>query len=68
MGILGFAKKVGNDRLVKACQRALGYGIYNYKTIQNILERGMEQYDQGEENEQLKMPLHDNIRGEDYYN
>ena len=29
MGILGFAKKVGNDRLIKACQRALGYGAYN---------------------------------------
>jgi hypothetical protein len=67
VGILSFAKKVGNDRLIKACQRALGYGIYNYKTIQNILERGMEQYEQGEENEQLKMPLHDNIRGEEYY-
>jgi hypothetical protein len=31
------------------------------------LERGIEQYDQAEENEQLSMPLHDNIRGEDYY-
>ena len=67
VGILSFAKKVGNDRLIKACQRALGYGIYNYKTIQSILERGMEQYDQTEENEQLPMPLHENIRGEEYY-
>ncbi len=67
VGILSFAKKVGNDRLIKACQRALGYGIYNYKTIQTILERGMDKYDQTEENEQLEMPLHDNIRGENYY-
>jgi transposase len=67
VGILSFAKKVGNDRLIKACQRALGYGIYNYKTIQSILEKGMDNCDQSEENEQLKMPLHDNIRGEDYY-
>ena len=67
VGILSFAKKVGNDRLTKACQRALGYGIYNYKTIQSILEKGMEQYDQKEEHEQLSMPLHENIRGEEYY-
>ena len=67
VGILSFAKKVGNDRLTKACQRGLDYGIYNYKTIQNILERRMEQYDQEEENESSKMPLHENIRGEDYY-
>jgi transposase len=67
VGILSFAKKVGNERLTKACRRALGYGIYNYKTIQTILEKGMEQYDETEENRQLEMPLHENIRGEEYY-
>ena len=65
VGVLGFAKKVGNERLIKACQRALGYGLYNYKTIQKILENGLE--DLPDENEQLQMPLHDNIRGEEYY-
>lgn len=67
VGILSFAKKVGNERLIKACQRALGYGIYNYKIIQNILDTGLDSYDHVSENEQLKMPLHENIRGEDYY-
>jgi len=67
VGILSFAKKVGNDRLIKACQRALGYGIYNYKTIQTILEKGMDKLDETEENKQMEMPLHENIRGEDYY-
>jgi transposase len=65
VGVLSFAKKVGNERLIKACQRALGYGLYNYKTIQNILEKGLDS--QEEEEEQLEMPLHDNIRGEEYY-
>ena len=27
LGILNFSKKVGNERLTKACQRALDYGI-----------------------------------------
>jgi transposase len=67
IGILSFAKKVGKERLVKACRRALGYGIYNYKTIQSILEKGMDIYSGPEEYEQLTMPLHDNIRGEGYY-
>ena len=67
IGILSFGKKVGNDRLTKACQRALGYGLYNYKTIQSILEKGMDLYDDADEKGQLQMPLHENIRGENYY-
>jgi transposase len=67
MGILGFGKKVGNERLIKACQRALGYGAYNYKTIQNILERELDLNDAPDETDHLQMPLHDNIRGEGYY-
>lgn len=67
LGILGFAKKVGNERLTKACQRALGYGAYNYKTIQKILERELDKRDAPDESDQLKMPFHDNIRGENYY-
>jgi transposase len=66
VGILSFGKKVGNERLINACRRALGYGLYNYKIIQNILEKGLDKQDESE-TEQLVMPLHDNIRGEDYY-
>jgi len=67
LGILSFARKVGNERLTKACQRALGYGAYNYKTIQKILERELDLRDRPDETDQLKMPFHDNIRGESYY-
>ena len=67
VGILGFAKKVGNDRLIRACQRALGYGAYNYKTIQKILERELDLRGAPDETDQLRMPFHDNIRGENYY-
>lgn len=67
VGILGFAKKVGHDRLTKACQRALGYGIYNYKTIQNILEKNLDGDTETESPSEPSMPEHDNIRGESYY-
>ncbi len=67
IGILSLAKKVSNDRLIKACQRALGYGVYNYKSIQNILDRELDMKDTDDDIEQLQMPFHDNIRGENYY-
>jgi len=67
VGILSFAKKAGNDRLASACRRALGYGLYNYKTIQQILENKMDQYEDSLFADELPMPSHDNIRGEDYY-
>lgn len=67
LGVLSFATKVGNDRLIKACQRALDYGVYNYRTIKKILENGLEQCDDENENESLKIPQHENIRGQEYY-
>jgi len=67
IGILGFAKKLGNDRLTKACQRALGYGIYNYKTIQNILEKGLDNEDETKQGDENDMPTHENIRGGNYF-
>lgn len=66
IGILSMGKKVGNQRLIKACQLGLGFGVYNYKSIQSILEKGLDK-EQEPDSEQLTMPLHDNIRGEDYY-
>lgn len=65
MGILSLAKKVGNDRLTKACTRALEYGVYNYMIVQNILEKGLDNLDHQTSEEDL--PEHENIRGKDYY-
>ena len=67
IGVLSLAKKAGDERLVNACKRALDYGIYNYKIIQTILERGLDQLPDEEKTQQLSMPLHENIRGEEYY-
>jgi len=67
IGILSFAKKAGEQRLISACQRALSYGIYSYKIIQMILEKKMDQYEDSLFADELPMPNHDNIRGEEYY-
>lgn len=67
LGILSFAKKVGNERLTGACRRALGFGSYSFKMIEGILNKGLDGMTEGEEAGQLSMPLHDNIRCENYY-
>jgi transposase len=65
-GILSFAKRVGHQRLIKACQRAHAYGLYHFRAIDDILQRSLDLFDI-EEDRQLPMPTHENIRGEQYY-
>ena len=66
MGVLSYAKKVGNERLINACQRALDYNIYNYKIIQRILENGLDMIT-SEKDPSQSLPEHNNIRGKNYY-
>ena len=65
MGILSFSKRVGNQRLIKACARAHQIGYYNYKIIDDILKNNLDNYD--EDVQAKPMPDHDNIRGSNYY-
>jgi transposase len=64
-GILSFAKRVGHDRLIRACQRGHQFGLYHYRAIENILMRNLDQ--SLSDDEPAQMPEHDNIRGETYY-
>jgi transposase len=64
-GILSYAKRIGHQRLIKACQRAHGYGLYHFKAIENILQKGLDLYDL--EQDEQPMPEHENIRGTNYY-
>lgn len=64
-GILNFAKRVGNERLIKACKRAHEIGYYNYKTIEDILNKHLDKYE--DEPVPAHMPAHQNIRGGSYY-
>jgi len=67
LGVLTFAKKVGNERLSDACKRAIDYNIYNYKIIQTILQKGLDKVNE-HEGDDLLLPFHTNIRGNKYYN
>ncbi|MCF6185204.1 MAG: IS21 family transposase, partial [Bacteroidales bacterium] len=68
VGILSFARKTSNERLIKAVERASHYGVYNYKTIKNIIEGKLDTLTEPEESDsQQKLPPHDNVRGAENY-
>ena len=67
LGILSSAKKVGNERVINACKRAMEHNIYNYKFIQNMLIKGTDLLSKDDDNENHTLPEHKNIRGENYY-
>jgi len=66
VGILTFDKKAGRERLINACKRAMDYGVYNYKVIEKIINNKLDR-SPSQEVEQIKLPLHDNLRGPEYY-
>jgi len=66
-GILSFAKKYGDERLEKACKRALKYESYSYSSIKNILKNGLDKVEEGAAPEGKTISLHENIRGAEYY-
>ena len=64
-GVLGYERRVGRDRLINACKRAIEFENYSYSAIKIILEN---QYDQLISTEASSgLPQHENIRGEEYY-
>lgn len=67
LGVLGLAKKTGNERLNNACKRALLYNTYSYIAVQNILTKGLDKLEETPQDDLFTMPKHDNIRGENYY-
>jgi len=68
-GILSFARRVGEKRLINACRWADSYGLYNYPAIESILNNHQDEIPLEDEQELNKStPIHKNIRGKEYYN
>lgn len=67
IGVLSLEKKVGKDRLEKACQRALVFGSVSYKLIRSILDKGLEQLPESQSFIVTTAPMHENIRGKQAY-
>jgi hypothetical protein len=66
MGVLALAKKKGSDRLIAACRRGLYYQSFGYRIIDNILKKELDKQPLEEAVQQV-LPLHENVRGAEYY-
>ena len=67
-GILRLGKQYSEKRLEQACMRALRYKKYSFRTIESILLRKLDLIEEPDPpTQQLTLPLHQNIRGADYY-
>jgi transposase len=63
LGILGYDKKAGRERLVNAVKRARHYNTYNYSVITRILKSGMDSILLDTEDRSDEPVEHENIRG-----
>jgi transposase len=64
LGVIRLGKK--NERLEKACKRAISYGGFSYKSVKSILEKNLENYSIEEPGENIPKN-HQNIRGAEYF-
>jgi transposase len=65
-GILALSKRFDQGRIEAACKRALMIGGLSFKSVKSILETGLDQKPLPQPAQPL-LPLHENIRGGDYY-
>ena len=70
LGILRLGKRYGDDRLEAACARGHRVRARSYRHIESILKNGLDRVDPAEAKRtpQASLPLHENVRGSDYYN
>jgi len=65
-GILSFTRRVGPERLANACRWADNLGQYSYPIIEEILRKRLDQLTPEDELAN-SIPIHNNIRGKEYY-
>jgi hypothetical protein len=65
-GLLRLGKQFGNDRLEKACAKALLVGSSRYQHVEAILKNQLEEVPFNKTVD-IKISAHDNIRGAHYY-
>lgn len=68
LGVMRLGKNYGEDRLEKASARALALGAFSYRSLESILQKGLEQLPLPTVEDSAPTPAHDNIRGSNYYN
>ena len=67
LGILGLAKRFGDERLEAASTRALSFGIHSWKGLKNILDHHYDRVDTAKDAAPSAHAAHTNVRGTTYY-
>jgi len=69
MGIMRLTKQYDPSRVEAAARRALEYNTCTYRSVRSILASGLDATVNAKlERRQTPLPLHDNIRGPEFYN
>ena len=66
MGVMALRKHYEDARIEAACARAMKVNAFSCKSVKAILKNGLDAQ-QLEEQQNLGLPLHENIRGAEYY-
>jgi transposase len=66
VGVLSMDKKTGRERLIKACRMGIQMNTFNYGFISRIIRNGADKF-LNESNSTSQLPVHENLRGADYY-
>jgi transposase len=67
LGLQRLARQFGDARLEAACARALSIRSPTYHSVNSILASGLDRQQVPAPPAQSSLPLHDNVRGPDYY-
>ena len=61
------ARNYGPERFEAACRRAEDIGSLTTKSVRSILQRGLDSKETDKSHLEVNLPVHQNIRGRDYY-
>jgi transposase len=67
LGLQRLARQYGHERLEAACMRAMTIHSPTYRSVNAILVSGTDRQPLPAKPTQTSLPLHDNVRGPDYY-
>jgi hypothetical protein len=67
MGIIHLGRHYEPERVEAAAERALKYNACSFRSMKAILTASLDKQPDSRETGQMSLPLHQNIRGKQYY-
>ena len=67
LGLQRLGRQYGPERLEAACARAMSIRSPTFRSVDSILKSGMDRQPLSAKPTQASLPLHENVRGPDYY-